>query len=375
MNHWEKYQEKLVGPIQRFNQRNDVFRRTDWDPNFIALKKRFRDREGRPNRPGHSQMDYAFADAAWYLEDHFALGNAGSNQEGLYAWDGLDGPKMDNPKVDLNPMEAAKIIKKTARFFGASLVGVTELNRLWLYSHVVDDLTGEITELNIPDGYRYAVVMAVEMAHDYIQTSPANGSSAATGLGYSKMAFIAGLLSKFIRGLGYGAIPCGNDTALSIPLAIEAGLGELGRHGILITEKFGPRVRLCKVFTDLPLEPDEPHFFGVERFCEVCKKCADLCLSKAIPFGDQTTEALTLSNNSGVKKWMINPEQCYRFWAANRADCSTCIRVCPFNQKPGWHHDLVRFFVKRVPLLNPFFLWIHDVLGYADPKDPESMWG
>jgi hypothetical protein len=27
------------------------------------------------------------------------------------------------------------------------------------------------------------------------------------------MAFSAGLLAQYIRGLGYGAIPCGNDTA------------------------------------------------------------------------------------------------------------------------------------------------------------------
>ena len=149
------------------------------------------------------------------------------------------------------------------------------------------------------------------------------------------MAFTAGLLAQFIRGLGYEAIPSGNDTALSIPLAVEAGLGELGRNGILITDKFGPRVRLCKVFTDLPLVPDTPKFFGVERFCELCKKCAEQCPPKAIPSGEKTTEAITISNNSGVKKWMINPEQCYRFWAANRTDCANCIQVCPFNQTQG----------------------------------------
>lgn len=375
MNNWEKHQEKLVGPIQRFHQLNDIFHRTAWDPVFINLMKRFRDRAGRPDRPGHSQIDYALTDAAWYLEDQIAMGNAGSNQDGLYSWGELDLAKREIPKVELSPKEATRVIKKTARFFGASLVGIAELNPLWLYSHGVNDRTGEISEIHIPEDYRYAVVMAVEMDHAYVQTSPANGSSAATGLGYSKMPLIAGLLAQFVRGLGYGAIPCGNDTALSIPLAIEAGLGELGRHGILITEKFGPRVRLCKLFTDLPLEPDEPHFFGVERFCQVCKKCADMCPSKAITSGDQTSEALTISNNSGVKKWMINPEQCYRFWAANRTDCSNCIRVCPFNQKPGWHHNLVRFFVKKVPALNPFFLWLHDVLGYAEAANPEEIWG
>ena len=53
---------------------------------------------------------------------------------------------------------------------------------------------------------------------------------------------------------------------ITIPMAVDAGLGELGRNGLLLTEKYGPRVRLCKVFTDLPLEPDEPIDLGPSIF-------------------------------------------------------------------------------------------------------------
>jgi reductive dehalogenase len=188
------------------------------------------------------------------------------------------------------------------------------------------------------------------------------------------MAFVAGLLAQFIRGLGYKAIPCGNDTALSIPIAIEAGLGELGRNGLLITEKFGPRVRLCKVFTDLPLVPDEPHFFGVEEFCRKCLKCAEDCPSQAISSGEKTTGALNRSNNPGVLKWPVNAEQCYKYWIANRLDCANCISVCNFNKEPGWLHDLVRVFIKNVPWLNPLFVRLDDVLGYGKQLDPATIW-
>jgi epoxyqueuosine reductase len=216
--------------------------------------------------------------------------------------------------------------------------------------------------------------MAIEMDYTFMQTSPAGGASAATGLAYSKMAFVAGLLAQFIRDLGYQAIPSGNDTALSIPIAIEAGLGELGRNGLLVTEKLGPRVRLCKVFTDLPLIPDEPRFFGVEEFCRICMKCADDCPSRAISFGEMTTEGATISNNPGVLKWYINPEQCFKWWGANGMDCSNCIRVCPFNQAEGWHHDLVRSVVKTTPRLNRFFLWLDGVFGYGSQFDPATIW-
>ena len=375
MNSTEKYQKMLIGPIKRFNQRNDVFRRTDYDPEPMKWKERFRDRAGKPDKPGYSQMDYALSDASWYLEDHFAMGNSGANLAGLYAWEPAEPSVEKKPKVVLSPEEATKRVKKVAKFFGAALVGVCELNSLWLYSQVVNDFTGEIRELELADNYRYAIVMAIEMDYNLIKTSPTGGSSAATGLGYSKMAFTAGLLAKFIRGLGYEAIPSGNDTALSIPLAVEAGLGELGRNGILITDKFGPRVRLCKVFTNLPLIPDTPRFFGVERFCALCKKCAQFCPSKAITTGEQSAKAITVSNNSGVKKWMINPEKCYRFWAANRTDCANCIRVCPFNQKRGWHHSIARYFIKNVPILNPLFLWLHSVLRYDQQASPSEVRG
>jgi reductive dehalogenase len=369
-----KFQKMLVGPIKRFDQRNEILQRSFSDPKVMAWRERFKDRESKPGRPGFYQEDYALTDASWYVEDYFAMGNAGSNQDGLYAWVGRDESIEKVPRRILDPGVSTRIIKNAARFFGADLVGVCELNNLWLYSRVVNNLTGEIQEMELPDDYRYGIVLAIEMDYDFVKTSPTGGSAAATGLGYSKMAFVAGLLAQFIRGMGYGAIPCGNDTALSIPLAIEAGLGELGRNGLLITEKYGPRVRLCKVFSDMPLVPDSPEFIGVDRFCVQCKKCAQFCPSKAISFGVKTTEAITISNISGVEKWMIDPEKCFRFWAANRTDCSNCIRVCPFNQKGGWHHDIARSFIKYLPWLNPVFLWLHDVLNYDQGADPTGIW-
>jgi reductive dehalogenase len=266
------------------------------------------------------------------------------------------------------------MVKRAARFFGGALAGVCELDERWLYSHVVNVRTQEHKRLELPEGVRYAIAIAVEMDHSLLQASPTAAASPATGLGYSKMAFISGLLARFIRGLGYRAIPSGNDTALSIPIAIEAGLGELGRHGILITEKYGPRVRLCKVFTDMPLVPDKPVFFGVEEFCRTCKKCADDCPSRAIPFGEKSTQVPTRSNNPGVLKWTIDPEQCFKYWIANHTECSNCIRVCPFNQPPGWHHDLVRAIVKRTTLFNRFLLRMDGLFGYGDQIDPQSIW-
>jgi len=62
--------------------------------------------------------------------------------------------------------------------------------------------------------------MAVEMDYKAISYSPNSIASAATGFGYSKMAFVANSIAIFIRSMDYDAAPSGNDTGLSIPLAL-----------------------------------------------------------------------------------------------------------------------------------------------------------
>jgi len=373
VNPKERYQSMLVGPIERFDQRDEMFKRRRYEPEWQKRSAPFYNDRLR-DKPGYTQEYHALVDASWYVEDVFAKGCLGSNHRGLYAWESLREEPIPGPKVEAPPEEMTRMVKSAARFFGAALVGVCELDRRWLYARVSNDVTGEHLPQPLPEDLRYAVALAVEMDYEFMQTAPTGGAGAATGLGYSKMAFVAGLLAEFIRGLGYRAAPSGNDTALSIPIAVEAGLGELGRNGLLITEKYGPRVRLAQVFTDLPLVPDEPYFFGVEEFCRICKKCAQHCPSRAITFGEQTTEGPSRSNNPGVRKWYINPEQCYKFWIANRLDCATCIRVCPFNQPPGRLHDAVRAVIKRASWLHPIILRFGDLLGYGKQRPPESVW-
>ena len=178
----------------------------------------------------------------------------------------------------------------------------------------------------------------------------------------------------FIRGLGYKAIPHGNDTSLSIPLAIKAGLGELGRLGLLITKKYGCRVRISKVFTNMPLAIDEPIEFGVKQFCDVCKKCAIHCPGQAVMYGDQTAEALNESNNPGVMKWPLNAEKCIKFWASNKGSCTTCRMVCPFNKPKGFIHDFSRLSIKNFPFLDRLFVEVDDLMGYGKRRRAEDFW-
>ncbi len=367
----------VVGQTPAFDQKNEMFKRPWWDPAMAGLGERFYHAAVMPKAMrGYRLTDFSLVNASWRLEKEFAQGARGGRM-GLYDWnwDGHFGFPRVPPglKIDSDdPEHVSRMVKQAASFFGASLAGICELDRRWLYApayHVTAD-GGKKVDNTIPETFRYAIAIAVEMDYDMIQASPGAPASAATGQGYSKMAYVAGLLALFIRGLGYQAIPCGNDTACSIPIAIDAGLGEIARNGLLVTPEYGPRVRLAKVLTDLPLAVDRPIEFGVEAFCRMCKKCAKKCPSRSISHDEVSAETHNISNREGVNTWHINAETCLAFWAKNGTDCSNCIRTCPFNKPAGKLHDWVRWGINRTPWLHSLFLWGDDVMGYGKKRDP-----
>ena len=383
--------------FERFDQYNEAFNRMVWDEEF---QKTFPPDGGfgavfDPMKPGYRREDLALSDAAWTVAGAFGTGSGMNGyHQGLYSLDNLEGPDEVEPwdHSHLTPEEVTQRVKTAALFFGASLVGVTELDEKWLYSRYssmdeesrrgdiryIDAEKAEYLEdgtLVIPRSYKYCIVMAYEMDHDGYRLSPGANASAATGNGYSRMAFTGASLAQFIRQLGYGAVPCGNNTGLSVPMAIDAGLGEKSRLGCLVTPKYGPRVRLNKIFTDMPLTCDAPISFGVPEFCEVCKKCAESCPSGAITDGKQSFTSKNISNIQGVYKWQNDMEKCFRFWMENGTDCSVCFGVCPFNKQEGWLHEATRILIgAEVGSLDKLLLKLDKASGFGQvPSDEETL--
>ncbi len=367
----DKFKELDPGfpvPDHRFDQKNEMFKRVLWDQGFETIVERFHRQVVYQDKPGWRKKDFAARNAAWNVEWAFGMGNSRSNS-GLYAWEGVH-PRAERfvkegGQVKASPREMSRYLKAVARHLGADLVGICRVHPNWVYSHEFNVLTKEHYPIDLPEGCSSAVVMAVEMDYETMRSSAMVLQGVTTGLAYSKMAFVANLVAAFIRGLGYRAAPSGNDTALSIPLAMAAGLGEWSRMGLLVTKPYGPRVRLCKVFTDMPLEHDRYRPFGVVQFCRTCKACAETCPSQALPLGGMTEEGPSISNHSGALKWYFHAERCYAYWGARRVDCTHCIQVCPFNKKPGKVHDLTRFMIRTMPAFNRLFVSLDSLLGYT----------
>ena len=366
---------------ERFDQRNTSFsqRRTRKGEDTFS----YQDEAGKAERmrkgiPGFSLVDYSFKDAAETYSDH-------GMDTGYYSWRPLGVTRKPDgiPRWEVSPEEASKVVTKAAGFYGACGVGFCELDERWIYSHtsdgrpiVFEDVEeGYTTEEKavIPESHKWVIALLVPM--EFIENSYAPTTIEVTSnMGYSRMHVLAGTVAEFIRGLGWHAIPCGNDTALSVPIAIQAGLGHLGRNGRLINWERGPLVRICKIFTDLPLTPSPPAPGGIIEYCEVCKKCAHACPSKSITDGPRTFEGPKASNNNGVLKWYCDEDACLDYWYEVGTGCSICLRSCSFTKKKGLHHDVVKWFIRNVPQLNRFWAWTDDLLGYGKMSDPKEYW-
>jgi reductive dehalogenase len=180
---------------------------------------------------------------------------------------------------------------------------------------------------------------------------------------YANAAKIAIPLANFIRSLGYPARAHidGNYRVIAPLVARDAGLGELGRMGLLMTPTLGPRVRLGVVTTDMPLVPDpRADDTSVLDFCRVCQKCAHNCPVRAIPFGDR-------EDIGGALRWRINDTVCYRYWAATGTDCARCMAVCPYSHDDNAMHNLVRWAVRRSGAARRATVWLDDLFYGADP--------
>ncbi len=329
---------EVTDDFEGFAQRNDIFTRAFWDDRVMSKHsaKFFASyrMEAAPRRgDGFTRRDFALRNAAWLISDLVSnrTGDKGLRQ-GFQAPIQSDTPVAEDAAEIDDPAQMSAEIKRIAKFFGADLCGVTDLDDRWLYTSRVD--TRDMTDAphDLPEGLNTVIVLGHEMDQELVATYPSALAGAATGREYSHEASIVMQLAAYIRNLGYEAVPSMNDTGLVIPYAVKAGLGEYARNQMVITPEFGPRLRFSKIFTNLPLVHDAPQPQGVRAFCDICTKCADACPVKALPFGPPQVGGSSVSAIKGVRKWTSDAEKCFSFWAKLASDCAICMRVCPFNR-------------------------------------------
>lgn len=265
-----------------------------------------------------------------------------------------------SPSFSMEPEKATLIVKEWARHLGADLVGICKVDPRWAYSHKGEIHYGEWEEWGsaIPKPLPYAVVVATAMDSEMVATAPHTPAVVESGYNYARGAYITTIMAQWFGSMGYRAVAEHNRhyDLLMVPLAVDAGLGELGRQGYLIADKYGPRVRLFAVQTDMPLVPDSPMDLGAEKFCESCLKCAESCPSRSIP----RERGKTITR--GLLRWKLNEDGCFDYWGKIGTDCCVCMAVCPFSRPYRSIHKLVRFLLRRSALARVLFPHVDNLI-------------
>ena len=369
----------IVGSVRRFDERETVFSRNRalrpgseqylrfyaQHPEYEKYDTARRKLGGPVGKPGlidkpHEKPNLAASVASVNFSLHLSVPDIVTPK----GYTGFSGERLS-----LSPKEATERVKGFGRHLGAGLIGVTELEPSWIYSH-----RGEIFHENWEDwgreidlNHKYAIVFTTEMSFEMIAAAPHTPTSIESRVQYAKGAAIATQLAAFIANLGYAAAAnhFRHYDLLLVPAAVDAGLGEMGRFGYLITKKYGPRVRLAAVTTDLPLIPDQPVDIGVEDFCNSCKKCAICCPSNSIPMADQREV-------NGSLRWKLDEETCFEYWGKVGTGCNICMRVCPWSHAGTLPHQLIKVLVSRNRLARRLFATMDDIFYGKKPKSKDA---
>ncbi len=357
-------------PQTRIDERTIMFARARLQPGSPAYVSYYNE------HPDHLQPDNAFrknpgllTPGAVFYDRVLAPIAEGSFFETEALREAVDGPVAD---VEGNKMpgEFSSAIKSLALYLGAIDVGICRLESYHIYSHIGRG-TGTYGAPITLD-HQFAIAFTVEMVHEMIMAAPKMPAVMESARQYAETGKIAIALAAAIRELGYPARAHidGNYRVIAPLVAKDAGLGEIGRMGLLMTPKLGPRIRLGVVTTDLPLEVDAPAWNpAVIDFCEICQKCALVCPAQAISFDDRQIY------QDGTLRWKIDPEKCYIYWTKIGTDCGRCMAVCPYSHADNLLHNLIRYGVDRSANFRRAAIWMDDLFYGKKPKPhPFPKW-
>jgi len=258
-----------------------------------------------------------------------------------------------------DPELGSRFIKKWLERTGAHKVGFTLLHDYHLYSHKG---RGKRSGEAIEKKHSLAIAITVEMDHRMMQSAPQGSSVMESSEQYLRSGVLALKLAFWIRELGYEATAHidGNYEVICPLVAVDAGLGTIGRMGLLMTPDLGPRVRIAVVTTNMPLKASKENSERTTlHFCHHCKKCASVCPAAAIPDGPR-------ANIDGVDRWKINSEKCYHFWTTSGTDCGRCISVCPYSHPDDLFHRFIRWGIKNNLLFRRLAIKLDDI--FYGPK-------
>ena len=216
-------------------------------------------------------------------------------------------PVAAQPAVD--PATLTEDVHAEAQRLGLSKIGIAPYDERYVF-----------------DGYdsleRTSVIVCVlEQDFKDTQTIPSSRAERSVIRTYSELQERTAKLAEYLQERGYRAQPQGpGGPVVTIHYAIEAGLGQLGLNGQLLTPEAGSRCRLTVIMTNAELVTGSPVDYGINAICDECQLCVKRCPPGAIPLRRQ--------EHRGVIKAKIKPERCFPVMIQSHG-CAVCMKVCP----------------------------------------------
>ena len=227
------------------------------------------------------------------------------------------------PKGTPDGKDLSEEIRLKARELGYGEVGFTRFDRRYAYASKKSWVK-----------YEHAICLALEQDYVQTQTIPSMEAEYAHYGTYEVEGALGLELADYIRTLGYRAqVHSPNDqSSVFIPMFVEAGLGQLGANGQLLSPHFGSRARLMIITTDAPVTYDKPADYGIHNFCQKCQVCVNRCPGRAL-----VKEKVWWR---GAEKNKLIYDRC-RPVMAKYEGCAVCMKVCPiqrYGMKPVMEH-------------------------------------
>jgi epoxyqueuosine reductase QueG len=229
-------------------------------------------------------------------------------------------------------------IREITRGRGIDLVGIADLTPA--RTQLVDQ-GGTIFE-----AYPTAVSLGVRLSNDVVDAIAEHGNRAYV-MNYihhlysvvnQRLDQAALTVATFLMERSYRALPVPASQVLSYETytglaphktaAHLSGLGWVGKSALLVTGRYGPRVRFATVYTDAPLSPGEP----AKNRCGSCRVCVDACPAGAITGEEFRTEE--------TRDHIYDAGRCNEYMRERRisllgkhvfgGNCGLCVQTCPF---------------------------------------------
>lgn len=173
-----------------------------------------------------------------------------------------------------------------------------------------------------------AIVIAVEMEQEFVKQTPSIPTLQHVFVKYTESMNVVAKMADHMVSQGVYCQPIAsvsyfdlNCSEFNLPrMAVEAGLGIMGKHQLLLTPDYGPRVRLAGVFMykskywkDWTPEPESVIQLMQER-CDSCTACLKMC----------PPNALATDNVRACSQYFVEHE-----------NCGVCMMVCPLGKVSG----------------------------------------